>query len=79
MSEESQNGEELNGVPADAGNSSPFGDELGFVWPMRVDRNCRGGLLSVGGVVFDRGLGVHAPSRLTWDVGGEWSIPPHPL
>lgn len=59
-------------VPADAGNSSPFGDELGFVWPMRVDRNCRGGLLSVGGVVFDRGLGVHAPSRLTWDVGGEW-------
>lgn len=59
-------------APADAGNSSPFGDDLGFVWPMRVDRNCRGGLLSVGGVVFDRGLGVHAPSRLTWDVGAEW-------
>jgi hypothetical protein len=59
-------------APADAGNSSPFGDELGFVWPMRVDRNCRGGLLSVGGVVFDRGLGVHAPSRLTWTLGGEW-------
>ena len=59
-------------APADAGHSSPFGDELGFVWPMRVDRNCRGGLLSVGGVVFDRGLGVHAPSRLTWTLGGEW-------
>lgn len=59
-------------APADAGNSSPFGDELGFVWPMRVDRNCRGGLLSVGGVVFDRGLGVHAPSRLTWNLGGAW-------
>lgn len=60
-------------APSDAGSSSPFGDELGFVWPMRVDRNCRGGLLSVDGVVFDRGLGVHAPSRLSWKVSGEWS------
>lgn len=60
-------------TPDDRGQSSPFGDELGFVWPLRVDRNCRGGLLSVGGEVFDRGLGVHAPSRLTWEVGGQWS------
>ena len=60
-------------APSERGSSSPFGDELGFVWPMRVDRNCRGGLLSVGGVVFDRGLGVHAPSRVGWDVAGEWS------
>ena len=59
--------------PADTGKSSPFDDDLGFVWPMRVDRNCRGGLLTVDGVVFDRGLGVHAPSRLSWDLGGSWS------
>ncbi len=60
-------------VPSERGSSSPFDDELGFVWPMRVDRNCRGGLLSVGGEVFDRGLGVHAPSRVAWNVAGEWS------
>ena len=60
-------------APDDRGQSSPFGDELGFVWPMRVDRNCRGGLLSVGGVVHDRGIGVHAPSRLTWEVGRRWA------
>jgi len=60
-------------VPSERGSSSPFGDELGFVWPMRVDRNCRGGLLSVGGEVYDRGLGVHAPSRVAWDLAGEWS------
>ncbi|MEM6569622.1 MAG: NPCBM/NEW2 domain-containing protein [Planctomycetota bacterium] len=58
---------------SDRGTSSPFDDDLGFVWPMRVDRNCRGGLLSVGGVEYGRGLGVHAPSRLTWTIGGEWT------
>ncbi|MEM9383345.1 MAG: NPCBM/NEW2 domain-containing protein, partial [Planctomycetota bacterium] len=58
--------------PSDRGTSSPFDDDLGFVWPMRVDRNCRGGLLSVGGVEYGRGIGVHAPSRLTWAIGGEW-------
>ncbi len=59
-------------VPTDTGTSSPFGDELGFVWPMRIDRNCRGGLLHVGGVEYGRGIGVHAPSRVTWALGGEW-------
>lgn len=58
--------------PSDRGSASPFGDDLGFTWPMRVDRNCRGGLLRVGGVEFDRGLGVHAPSRITWTLDGEW-------
>ena len=58
--------------PAARGTSSPFDDDLGFVWPMRVDRNCRGGLLSVGGVEFGRGLGVHAPSKLAWTIGGDW-------
>ncbi|MEM9802027.1 MAG: NPCBM/NEW2 domain-containing protein [Planctomycetota bacterium] len=58
--------------PTDRGTSSPFDDDLGFVWPMRVDRSCRGGLLQVAGVTYARGLGVHAPSELTWSLDGEW-------
>lgn len=58
--------------PASRGSASPFGDDLGFQWPMRVDRNCQGGLLKVGGRNFARGLGVHAPSELRWDLDGSW-------
>ncbi|WP_419190282.1 NPCBM/NEW2 domain-containing protein [Saltatorellus ferox] len=58
--------------PASLGSASPFGDDLGFTWPMRVDRNCQGGLLRVGGQTHARGLGVHAPSELRWDLDGTW-------
>ena len=58
--------------PSSLGSASPFGDDLGFEWPMRVDRNCQGGLLRVGGQEFARGLGVHAPSELRWDLDGTW-------
>lgn len=57
--------------PTDTGPSSLFGDDLGFAWPMQVDRNVRGGPLIVAGTVFARGLGVHAPSRITWSLAGE--------
>lgn len=60
-------------LPASESSGSPFGDDLGFTWPMRVDRNCQGGLLKVAGADFARGLGVHAPSKLTWSLGGEWT------
>jgi hypothetical protein len=56
------------GVPG-----SPFGDGFGMVWPHRVDRSVTGGLLRSGGELFTRGLGVHAPSRLEWDLDGSWS------
>ncbi len=59
-------------APSSRGSASPFGDDLGFEWPMRVDRNCQGGLLRVGGQEFARGLGVHAPSELRWDLDGSW-------
>ncbi len=39
-------------------------------WPMRVDRNVLGGPLSSAGRVFDRGIGVHSRSRLTYDLRG---------
>ncbi|MEL6430514.1 MAG: NPCBM/NEW2 domain-containing protein [Planctomycetota bacterium] len=54
---------------ADSG-ASLFGDEIGFRWPVRVDRSCKGDPLRVGGELFDRGLGVHAPSELVWDLEG---------
>lgn len=46
---------------------SLFGDEIGFHWPTRVDRNCSGGTLKVAGETFDRGFGVHAPSALRFE------------
>jgi len=59
-------------VPVSAEEGSPFGDEIGMVWRHRVDRSVSDTPLSVGGRVFTRGIGVHAPSRLTYDLGGEW-------
>ncbi len=55
---------------ADGGPTSPFGDELGFTWPHRIDRAVDGGPLRVAGRVELRGIGVHAPSRLTWRLDG---------
>ncbi len=58
--------------PSSAEEGSPFGDELGMTWPHRMDRSVSGGPLVSGGRVFLRGIGVHAPSRLTFAVQGEW-------
>jgi len=45
-----------------------FGDGFGLPWPPRVDEAVGGGSLRVGGTVHARGLGVHAPSRLAFDL-----------
>lgn len=61
-------------TPAEDGAASLFGDEIGFRWPPRVDRDCKGGPLTVGGRLYDRGVGVHAPSRLVWQLeAGRWA------
>jgi hypothetical protein len=63
----------LSDLPvADGGPLSPFGDELGFTWPHRIDRAVDGGPLRVGGKIEGRGIGVHAPSRLTWRLDGSY-------
>ena len=49
------------------------GDDLGMVYPHRVDRNCLDGPLVSGGRLWSRGLGVHAPSRLAWRLEGAWA------
>lgn len=48
-------------------------DDLGMVYPHRVDRNCLDGPLVSGGRLWSRGLGVHAPSRLSWRLEGDWA------
>lgn len=53
--------------------SSPFGDDLGMRWPHRMDRAVGGGPLIAGGLRYSRGIGVHAPSRLTWTLDGDWT------
>ena len=65
----------LSQVPvADPGPITLFGgtDDLGMVYPHRLDRNCMNGPLRSGGRSWSRGLGVHAPSRLTWHLDGAW-------
>ena len=52
--------------------TSPFGDDLGMSWPVRRDRSTTGGPLRAGGRVWSRGLGVHAPSRVEYDLAGRW-------
>lgn len=58
--------------PARADERSPFGDDLGLIWPHRIDRSVTGEPLVAEGRTWRRGIGVHAPSRLAWDLGGEW-------
>jgi hypothetical protein len=59
----------LSGLPpARAQEGSLFGDELGLRWPHRVDQSVVGTPLSVAGQSFTRGIGIHAPSRLEWDL-----------
>lgn len=45
-----------------------FGDGFGLAWPPRVDRAVGGGPLRVDERTHARGLGVHAPSRLAFDL-----------
>jgi hypothetical protein len=55
----------------EAGRGNPFpGDEVGMMWPVRADRAVTGGLLRAGGRVWRRGLGVQAPTAVTYDLGG---------
>ena len=41
-------------------------------WRRLESRAFAGGPLSAGGRRFARGIGMHAPSRSTWKLGGAW-------
>ncbi len=63
----------LSAVKAEASPPSlPFGDDLGMRWESRVDRTVSGGQLVAGGRMYARGLGVHAPGRMSWKLDGTW-------
>ncbi len=57
---------------AEAEVTSPFGDDLGMVWPLRRDRSTSGAPLRAGGRTWTRGIGVHAPSRVLYELDGSW-------
>ncbi|QDU68076.1 NPCBM/NEW2 domain-containing protein [Engelhardtia mirabilis] len=59
-------------APDVAVDASPFGDDLGMVWPHNIDRAVTGGPLLAGGVLWTRGIGVHAPSRLEYVLDGDY-------
>lgn len=58
--------------PTRAVDAAPFGDDLGMVWPHRVDRAVTGAPLRAGGSLWTRGLGVHAPSRIEYALDGSY-------
>lgn len=60
-------------APSEAEATAPFGDDLGMRWPPRFDRSCSGGPLRAGGRVWTRGIGVHAPSRIVFELEEEWA------
>jgi hypothetical protein len=39
----------------------------------RLNQNCLGNPISVAGILYTWGIGVHAHSSLTFDIGGRWS------
>ncbi len=59
-------------APARVVEGWPVGDDTGMRWPFQVDRSVVGGPLRAAGRVWPRGIGVHAPSRLEWELDGSW-------
>jgi len=61
----------LSALPvSEAPACSPFGDDLGLQWPSRMDRSVSGGRLRVRSEVSARGIGMHAPNRIAWQLDG---------
>jgi len=56
---------------AETGKGAPFGDDLGLTWPHRMDANALGGALRSGGRTYRRGIGMHAPSALSFALEGK--------
>lgn len=65
--------EQVNGPVTFLSSLTPVEDEqrpyLGEPWPTRMDRSVTGDPLRVAGQEFARGIGVHAYSRLVFELG----------
>ena len=44
----------------------------GVTWPWTADRSVKGNALRLGDQTFDRGIGTHAKTTLTYDLGGKY-------
>jgi NPCBM/NEW2 domain len=42
---------------------------LQMSWPFQIDRSVLGGQLRAGGRPYAKGLGMHSPARITYDIG----------
>ena len=55
---------------------TPVGERVEGVlhrpWPVRMDRNAAGGPLSIDGRSFEKGVGVHSRTELTYELGGRF-------
>lgn len=58
--------------PALALEGWPENDDSGMRWPYQLDRSVMGEALRAGGRAWPRGIGVHSPSRLEWELDGTW-------
>ncbi len=45
---------------------------LGISWPYLLDRSVSGKSLLLGGHVYDKGIGMHSQSRLSFDLNGQY-------
>jgi hypothetical protein len=45
---------------------------LGISWPYRNDLSVAGNPIQLGGSVYDKGLGMHSESRLSYALGGDY-------
>jgi hypothetical protein len=43
-----------------------------YRWPYRLDAGAGGDEMALGGNVYDRGVGMHAASKLTFDLAGKY-------
>lgn len=59
-------------VQGELGQGTPFDDDFGMRWPHRADRSVLGEPLRAGGRTWARGIGMHAPSRVSWSIGPHW-------
>jgi hypothetical protein len=44
---------------------------LQLTWPLAVDRSVLGGMLRIGSTLYLKGLGMHSPSRVTYELAGD--------
>ena len=61
----------LSALPVQAYEHTPL---MSLKWSYQLDRNVAGGVLSIGGRKFQRGIGVHSRAKLTFRLDGKYRV-----